>query len=143
MDSSDEIIIQVEQYFNTEISNVWKAITQVEKMREWFFSNIPEFPEVGFVTEFTVDANGKDFIHQWKILEVKKLEKIVYDWRYENYDGAGTVIFNLIDVEGRCLLQVKNLGLETFPKDVPEFRPESCRAGWKYFINDRLLDYLI
>lgn len=44
----DEPII-VEQTFNTTIDSVWKAITEIKQMRQWYFENIPTFkPEVGF-----------------------------------------------------------------------------------------------
>lgn len=40
MKKNDEPII-VEETFNTSIDNVWSAITEVDKMRRWYFKNIP------------------------------------------------------------------------------------------------------
>lgn len=51
----DEDPVVVEQIFEQAIEIVWKAITDVNEMRQWFFDNIPEFsPEVGFKTQFNV-----------------------------------------------------------------------------------------
>ena len=50
MNYSNEPII-VEETFATSIDKVWEAITNVDKMRKWFFENIESFkPEGGFLT---------------------------------------------------------------------------------------------
>ena len=140
-DRSQPIII--EQSFNKSKEVVWSAITDPNKMREWFFENIPDFiPEVGFKTRFNVDAGERQFMHIWKITEVIPFEKIVYNWRYENMYGNAFVSFELFDRDIETLLRITNLGLETFPQDIPEFSRESCTDGWEYFINQRLKEYL-
>ncbi|MDQ1772915.1 SRPBCC domain-containing protein [Labilibaculum sp. A4] len=142
MNSRNQIIV-VEQTFNKPREEVWSAITDPNKMREWFFENIPDFiPEVGFKTRFNVDAGERQFMHIWKITEVIPFEKIVYNWRYENMYGNAFVSFELFDRDIETLLRITNLGLETFPQDIPEFSRESCTDGWEYFINQRLKEYL-
>ena len=142
MNSRNQIIV-VEQTFNKPKEVVWSAITDPNKMREWFFENIPDFiPEVGFKTRFNVDAGERQFMHIWKITEVIPFEKIVYNWRYENMYGNAFVSFELFDRDIETLLRITNLGLETFPQDIPEFSRESCTDGWEYFINQRLKEYL-
>ncbi|MUP39737.1 SRPBCC family protein [Labilibaculum euxinus] len=142
MNSRNQIIV-VEQTFNKPKEEVWSTITDPNKMREWFFENIPDFiPEVGFETRFNVDAGERQFMHIWKITEVIPFEKIVYNWRYENMYGNAFVSFELFDRDIETLLRITNLGLETFPQDIPEFSRESCTDGWEYFINQRLKEYL-
>jgi len=54
--------IIVVQIFNISADQVWKAITNVDLMRRWFFDNIESFdPEVGFATEFAVQNGGSKF----------------------------------------------------------------------------------
>ncbi|WP_320018418.1 SRPBCC domain-containing protein [Labilibaculum manganireducens] len=140
-DRSQPIII--EQSFNKSKEEVWSAITDPNKMRKWFFENMPDFiPEVGFETRFNVDAGERQFMHIWKITEVIPFEKIVYNWRYENMYGNAFVSFELFDRDIETLLRLTNLGLETFPQDIPEFSRESCTDGWQYFINKRLKEFL-
>jgi uncharacterized protein YndB with AHSA1/START domain len=142
MSSNYESII-VEQIFNTSISTVWDAITKVDQMRQWFFENIESFkPEVGFETKFNVQAESRSFLHLWKITEVVPMKKIVYDWRYEGLSGEGNVMFELIELGNQTKLRLTNLGLESFPKDIPEFTRESCIKGWSYFIKNRLKEFL-
>lgn len=135
--------IIVEQKFNKTREQVWSAITELPQMQKWFFENIPEFlAEEGFETRFNVDAGEIQFMHLWKITEVIPLQKIVYDWRYDKLSGRGIVSFELFKEGEQILLRLTNFGLETFPKDIPEFSRDSCTGGWQYFINQRLNDYL-
>ena len=141
MESSQPII--VEQCINASNSDVWKAITKLDQMKQWFFENIPEFKaEVGFETKFNVHSNGRDFIHLWKITEVLPDKKIIYSWKYEDIEGEGIVTFELFQQNNQTKIRVTNLGLETFPKDIPEFSHESCQGGWEYFIKERLLQFI-
>ncbi len=74
-------------------------------------------------------ANGRDYLHLWKITEV------IYSWKYKDYKGDGVVIFELFEENDQALLKLTNLGLETFPDNIPEFTTESCEVGWQYFVN--------
>ena len=141
MERSKPVII--EQHFNRSVNDVWSAITQIDHMTQWFFENIPTFEaKVGFETSFNVNANGVDYLHLWKITEVIPQKKITYSWKYRDFKGDGVVIFELFEETDQTLLKLTNHGLETFPDDIPEFTRESCEAGWNYFINQRLKEYL-
>ena len=136
-------LIVVEHHFDASTKRLWQAITDHAEMVQWFFYNIPEFKaEEGFYTEFNISNKERDFLHQWRILEVIPEKRIVYDWQYEQYPGVGRVEFDLIKVRNGTNLRVSTYGLHTFPQDIPEFSPESCRSGWNYFIKERLAEYL-
>ncbi len=142
MSKSHEPII-VEQTFSSSKEELWKAITEVGQMRKWFFENIPAFKaEVGFQTSFNVQAGERNFSHRWTILNVIPQEKIVYDWKYDGYEGEGKVTFELEETEGETLLRLMAEGIETFPQEIPEFSRESCQGGWNYFIKEQLKSYL-
>ena len=135
--------IIVEQSFDASKETVWNAITERGQMIRWFFDNIPEFKaESGFQTQFNVNTGQRDFNHLWKITEAVPGEKIVYDWRYEEYPGAGTVTFELFEEGSSSRLRVTAEGIESFPQDIPEFTRESGQSGWEYFIQGNLKRYL-
>lgn len=135
--------IIVKQSFSSSINDVWKAITEHDQMIQWFFDNIPDFKaEVGFYTEFNVSSGGRDFFHQWKIIEVIPYKKISYQWSYKGYEVLSYVHFELTEEEAGCKLKLTAEGGHKFPQDIPEFRRESGIAGWKYFIQGRLRDFL-
>ena len=141
--SMKETIIKTEQQFSCEPSRLWKAITHAEEMRQWFFDNIPDFKaEVGFETKFMVDAGERQFMHLWKIIEVIPEKLIKYEWCYEGYKGTGYVTFRIDKNDHKTFLTLTNEGLESFHPKVPEFTRENCTMGWRYFINDRLKDYI-
>jgi uncharacterized protein YndB with AHSA1/START domain len=143
MKRSEEPII-VEVVFENSLESVWGAITEFEKMREWFFENIPRFkPEVGFEVEFDVDAGERSFLHQWKITKVTPKRLIEFNWKYGGYPGDSYVSFRLEQVNGSTKLTLTHTTTEDFPEDIPEFKRESGVAGWQYFIKDRLKEYLI
>lgn len=58
MGTNSEPIV-VEHTYKAPVSVVWKAITDGDQMRRWFFEPMTDFrPEVGFETEFTVRFEG-------------------------------------------------------------------------------------
>lgn len=142
MKTSDELII-VEETFNADIKAVWNALTEIEEMRKWYFENIPAFkPEVGFKTQFSVKSEERNFLHKWKVTEAEPIKKIKYTWEFEEYHGKSSTTFELCP-EGDLVKLILTVDvLEDFPEGIPEFERESCIAGWNYFINDRLKEYL-
>lgn len=142
MKKSEPTII-VEETFDASIEKVWTSITEIDHMRKWFFDNIPSFkPIVGFETEFAVKNEERIFTHQWQIVEVIPLKLIKYNWKYKEYDGNAFVVFELTEKDGLTNLRLINIVTEDFSDQIPEFRRESCIGGWRYFINQRLKNYL-
>ena len=142
MKKTDEPII-IEQNFEANQETIWKSITELDEMIQWYFDNIPDFkPVVGFRTEFNVISGERNFLHKWHVTEVIPKEKIVYNWQYEDYEGSGDVSFKLVEHKDFVRLEVKVIVLEDFPDDIPEFKRESCIGGWEYFIKERLKEYL-
>ncbi|MBD3276108.1 MAG: SRPBCC domain-containing protein [Candidatus Marinimicrobia bacterium] len=140
---STEKPVVVEQSYDVSRDELWKAITQVDEMRQWFFDNIPEFePVEGFETRFVVETENRTFPHLWKLTEVVPGEKITYDWRYEGYPGRALVTFELREDGNSMKLIVTYDGIESFPDDIPEFTRESCKGGWEYFIQQSLQEFL-
>ena len=115
MKAHDEPVV-VEQVFSASRDAVWKAITEIDQMRQWYFDNIPAFePEVGFETQFTVTNEGRVFPHRWRVTEVVPLRKITYDWRFDDYPGHGLVTFELSPQGDGTTLKLTNIVLEDFP----------------------------
>ncbi len=143
MKPEDEPVI-VEQTFPVPLPRLWRAITDPDEMREWFFTELEDFrPEPGFHTEFDVHHDGKTYRHVWTITEVVPQEKIVYDWSYAGMPGRGHVVFELAETDdGGSRLKLTNTVSEAFPEDDPAFRRESAVEGWTYFINGRLPAFL-
>ena len=142
MKKNDDPVI-VEQTFHASIDAVWKAITEIDQMRRWFFDNIPSFkPEVGFETQYNVRSEDRNFLHLWKVTEVVPGRKVVYNWKFADHPGDSFVEFELLEQEDATLLRLTARVTESFPDDIPEFRRENCIAGWEYFIQQSLKSFL-
>ncbi len=142
MNSPDTPII-VEQNFNTRIKNVWNALTVLDEMTQWYFSNIPSFePIEGFTTNFIVQVEDRIYPHLWKITEVLPMKKIAYEWKFEGYFGSSISLFELSEEGSTTKLKVTATVIDKFPDNIPEFKRESGVAGWNYLIKERLRDYL-
>ena len=142
MKASDGPII-VEQVFDVAPNIVWRAITEIDLMRQWYFQNIPDFSaQVGFETKFDVQSDERVFPHCWRVTEVVPQKKLVYDWSYDNYPGDAYVVWELLDEGKSTRLRLTVRVREDFPDDIPEFTRESCIGGWDYFIKDRLKAFL-
>jgi uncharacterized protein YndB with AHSA1/START domain len=126
--------VEVSIHIQEPVSLVWDVMTEIEPIREWFFENIPNFEaKVGSVTRFAVSSEERTFSHIWKVLEVVPQNKLVVEWRYDEYDGASTATYLLDPEDGGTRVTIIAKGLDQFPADIPEFAWESCEAGWKYF----------
>jgi ketosteroid isomerase-like protein/uncharacterized protein YndB with AHSA1/START domain len=135
--------IVVEQTYNSTISKVWSAITDENKMKKWYFETMQTFkPVVGFKTEFNVQANGINYLHCWKVTEVIHEKKITYNWKFRDYPGESVVTFELSINNNTTKLKLTEVGIESYPKNNPDFTRESRIEGWNYFIRKRLKAFL-
>jgi uncharacterized protein YndB with AHSA1/START domain len=131
----------VERTFSAPIARVWKALTDVEEMRRWYF-DLKEFkPEVGFEFAFTVEHEGVKYHHFCKITEVIPKKKLAYTWRYEGHEGDSLVTFELFADGDKTRLKLTHDGLETFPK-LPSFARKNFMEGWTQIIGSSLKEFV-
>jgi uncharacterized protein YndB with AHSA1/START domain len=143
MKTKTEPII-VEQSFEVSREQVWRAITELHQMKQWFFEQIEAYePKVGFETRFVVELDHRVFPHLWKITELEPHTMITYNWKYEGYTGDSFVTFELSDLGNATLLRLTHRIAENFPPDIPEFSRKNCENGWNWFIKQSLKDYLL
>ena len=128
----------IERTINAPVAKVWKAITNKEEMKRWYF-DIAEFkPEVGFEFRFSAGTKGKTYLHLCKITEVIVGKKLSYSWRYDGYPGNSVVTFELFSEGNSTRLKLTHTGLETFPQDNPDFAIRSFAEGWTHIIGSSL-----
>jgi uncharacterized protein YndB with AHSA1/START domain len=134
----------VERVYDAPIEKVWQAITDLEKMRQWYFPTLVEFePEVGFETRFDVGHEGKVFPHIWKVAEVIPGKKISYEWKFGGYPGNSLVSFELFNEEGKTRIVLTHDNLETFHGDIhPDLAKQNFVEGWTHFISTALKEFV-
>jgi|SRR6185503_6815528 len=131
----------IERTFNAPLAVVWKALTDADDMRRWYF-DLKEFrPEVGFEFEFTVEHEGMKYCHLCKVTAVIPQKKIAYTWRYKGHEGDSLVTFELFAEGARTRVKLTHEGLDTFPK-LPAFARKNFEAGWTELIGSSLKDFV-
>jgi uncharacterized protein YndB with AHSA1/START domain len=134
-DTAEAIV--VERTLIAPVATVWKALTDVEQMRQWYF-DLKEFrPEVGFEFEFVVEHEGNHYHHLCKITEVIPQKKVAYTWRYEDEPGDSLVTFELTPEGNKTKLRLTHDGLETFPK-TPAYARKNFEQGWNAIVGTEL-----
>jgi uncharacterized protein YndB with AHSA1/START domain len=139
--SSQPLII--ERAFDAPIASVWKALTERELMKQWYF-DLPEFKvEVGFKFQFTGGhEDGIQYVHVCEILEVKPERLLKHSWVYQGYEGYSTVRFELFEEGDGTRLKLTHEGLDTFPSNNPDLAKENFVEGWIQIIGTSLKEFL-
>jgi uncharacterized protein YndB with AHSA1/START domain len=133
----------IERIFNANRKEVWRAITEKELMKQWYFDLLEFKPEVGFIFEFTGGSDGGvQYLHRCEIIEVIPEQKITHTWCYVGYEGISYLTFELFDEGENTKLKLTHSGIETFPADVKDFAFHNFEAGWNHIINISLKDFL-
>jgi uncharacterized protein YndB with AHSA1/START domain len=131
----------IERTYKAPINTVWEAITDKDKMKEWYFS-LKEFkPEVGFEFTFTGGTEENQYLHLCRITEVIPGKKLSHTWKYDGYTGESFVTFELFAHGEETTLKLTHTGLETFPP-IKDFDKTNFEQGWTYIIGKSLLEYL-
>ena len=132
----------IEQEFKAPVELVWRAITEKELMKKWSF-DITDFKlEVGETFHFEGGKDGKRYFHICEILEIIPFQKFKYSWKYEGYSGLSFVTFELFPMGNNTKLKLTHEGIDSFPRDNPDFVIDNFIGGWKFLIQESLKDYL-
>ena len=139
IDSSNAVVI--ERTLNAPAARVWKALTDVDQMREWYF-DLKEFkPTVDFEFEFVVEHEGNKYHHLCRVTEVVPQKKIAYTWRYKGEPGDSLVTFELFAEGEKTRLKLTHSGIETFPK-MPAYARKNFEFGWTSLIGSELKKFV-
>ncbi|PYL62196.1 MAG: SRPBCC domain-containing protein [Verrucomicrobia bacterium] len=115
--------VVVERTLNAPVARVWKALTDADQMREWYF-DLKEFkPQVCRITEVIPE------------------KKIAYNWRYKGEPGDSLVTFELFADGEKTRVKVTHTGIETFPK-TPAYARKNFEAGWTSIIGTELKQFV-
>lgn len=138
-ESTDAVI--VERTLNAPVEKVWKALTDVDQMREWYFDLKDFQAEPGFEFEFVVEHEGRKYHHLCRIIEAIPQKKIAYTWRYKGEPGESLVTIELSPDGEKSRLKLTHTGLDTFPK-TPAFARENFEKGWNTIIGTDLKKFV-
>lgn len=133
----------IERTFNASADKVWKAITDKNDMKHWYF----DFAEFNAVAGFEFQFSGgpapeRQYRHLCKVTEVVPGKKLTYSWRYDGYEGNSFVTFELFDEGSKTRVKLTHAGLETFSKNEPDFAKQNFVEGWTDIIGRSLKEFV-
>ena len=133
----------IERTYPAPIAQVWSAITDPARMKQWYFPMMEDFePAPGFETQFVVEMEDKRYPHIWKVVEAIPQKRIGYEWRFGGYPGNSLLTWELFETPEGTRLVLTHEHLETFQGDrFPELKKDNFQAGWTHFAG-ALGDYL-
>ncbi|HEY0652293.1 MAG TPA: SRPBCC family protein [Chryseosolibacter sp.] len=135
--------IVMERTYAAPVAKVWKALTDKNDMKQWYFDLSDFKPEVGFEFTFIGTDGKKSFLHLCKIIEVIPQRKLKHSWRYDGVPGDSFVTWELFE-EGKNRTRVKltHEGLESFPQDTTDYAKQNFIKGWTAIVGTELLEYV-
>ena len=128
----------IERTLNAPIEKVWRAITDKDQMKQWYFDLADFKPEPGFEFQFVGGKDDRSYLHLCKITEVIPQKRLQYSWRYDGYEGISFVTFELFAEGNKTRLVLTHEGLETFPETNKDFAKENFAEGWNTIIGTLL-----
>jgi uncharacterized protein YndB with AHSA1/START domain len=133
--------IVVEETMNTNPGIIWKALTDNNEIREWYFKLKSFEPRAGFEFQFEGGNDGRTYIHHCRITEVIPEKKLSYTWKYQGYEGISEVSFELFPEGNKTKIRLTHTGIESFPL-IPDFKRENFVEGWNSIIRTSLKNYV-
>ena len=141
-EKSDNKPIVVERIFDASPAAVWDAITNKDKMKEWYFDFKDFRPEVGFEFQFLAGDDKRKYLHICKVTEVIPGRKLSYSWKYDYDPGVSIVTFEIFSQGKSTKLKLTHEGIENFSKGHPELDKKNFMQGWDEIINQNLKKFL-
>jgi uncharacterized protein YndB with AHSA1/START domain len=133
----------VEKTIDAPVATIWAALTDKNKMKEWYFDLDQFKAEPGFEFQFYGEGKeGEKYLHLCTVQEVIENKKLSYTWRYDGFEGISLVTFELSPEGDQTKVKLTHTGLETFATDNPDFAKNSFEQGWTDIIGKMLPEYL-
>lgn len=139
----DKTPIIVENKYSATPEEIWKAITDPDAMKKWYF-DLPGFKaEVGYKFNFIGGPSPeRQYNHLCEVTEVIPMKKLTYSWNYDGYAGNSFVTFEMSPELDGTSLKLTHDKLETFPSDNPDFAPQNFEGGWNSLLGESLKGFL-
>jgi uncharacterized protein YndB with AHSA1/START domain len=130
----------LEQVYNSPSREVWQALTDENRMREWYFPQLKKFkPIEGF--DFIFSNDGSPYQKEWRVTRVEDGRVLAHSWIYNGFPGSSEVTFELFEEGDKARLKLTHTGLASFPNDA-HFARHRFEDGWKQILDINLKNHL-
>ncbi len=135
--------IHIERTYPISAEKLWKALTDKQTMKDWFFE-IPNFStEEGAEFEFYKSNTAGQQLHQCQVIETKAPEIFKFTWRHpKQSEGTSIITWRLIPRRGATTLHLTHEGLENFKDAGENFSQDKFESGWEKLLGESLNKFL-
>ena len=136
-------VVQLTRLLDAPAEKVWRALTDRNEMKNWYFDLADFRADVGFTFQFAGGpAPERQYTHLCEVKEVVPGKKLSYSWRYQGYTGDSLVTFELEAQGNKTLLKFSHTGLDTFPAENADLAAKNFAEGWNHIILKALPNYV-
>lgn len=135
--------VVVKQKVNAPVDRVWKALTEKNQMKEWYF-DIPDFVAEPH-TEFAFYGGSEEdrYHHHCEVLEVIPNKKLKHTWTYPEISKEKTLVKWELEADGDgTMVTLTHKGLENFDHLGKDFETKNFEEGWNSIVTQALKDYV-
>ena len=132
----------IESAFHAPVEKVWKAITDKDEMKQWYFSLDAFKPEKDFEFRFEGGDEANTYLHICRILEVIPNKKLSHTWQYEGQEEETIVTWELFEEGNDTRVKLTHEGLEKIAHHGPAFAPGNFAEGWTAIVGTSLKNRL-
>ena len=126
----------ITRVFDAPVELVWKAITDVDLLKQWapFLGDFRT--EVGTENRFFLGPDPEhQYLHICRITEVVEGRKLTYTWGYEGVVGDSFVTFELSAEGEKTRVRFTHEIVRPFDEDDPNFALGNFEEGWTLTLN--------
>lgn len=131
--------ITVQYTINASAEKIWKALTDKNEMKSWYF-DIQDFAlEIGKEFNFFEPGGENKYHHQGEILEIISNQKLKHTWSYPDFSALKTIVtWELFPEDGQTLVKLTHENIENF-KDLGDgFSRDNFTQGWNTILGQSL-----
>ena len=134
---------ELEFTYSATPAQIWKALTDKEEMKKWYFEVDDFKPEDGFEFRFWGGTEERKYLHICVVREVIENKKLCHTWRYDGIEGNTLLCFEFTEAGNqKTSVKLTHTGFETFPQDNTDLKVENFIEGWTYILGTSLKEYL-
>ncbi|WP_300670870.1 SRPBCC domain-containing protein [Soonwooa sp.] len=123
--------VEKEVIINASIDKVWKALTNKEEMKHWYF-DIPDFSlEKDAIFNFFEPGGQNKFWHRCQVEEVIPNQIFKHTWEHPDFSKAIThLTWKLSEKDGQTIVNLNHDNLDGLAEAGDDFKVENYNAGW-------------
>ena len=127
--------ISKEYEFKHPMSKVWDAISNGDKISQWFIKT-DFIPEEGFQYTFKHEVGDDCTTINGTVLKANPINELVYTWIVEGTEAITTVSWVLSESNGVTKLLLEHSGISNYPADTVSPMFNSFSSGWDNCASD-------